>query len=103
MESSLWTDGKNIYICLHIDFFFIVCRVTARMALGFPSGNVDIVHVITFFSIVYLFCFVLEQSQDYQHGIFQSIGFKEFHEYLTADRETSQEELNRLKKKGKLT
>ncbi|XP_043940707.1 tRNA dimethylallyltransferase [Protopterus annectens] len=24
-----------------------------------------------------------ENSQDYQHGIFQSIGFKEFHEYLT--------------------
>ncbi|XP_048084974.1 tRNA dimethylallyltransferase isoform X2 [Alosa alosa] len=43
---------------------------------------------------------VQENCQDYQHGIFQSIGFKEFHEYLTADRETSQEELNRLKMKG---
>lgn len=39
-------------------------------------------------------------SQDYQHGIFQSIGFKEFHEYLTADSETSPEEHNRLKSKG---
>uniref|UniRef100_A0A3B3BKG3 tRNA dimethylallyltransferase n=1 Tax=Oryzias melastigma TaxID=30732 RepID=A0A3B3BKG3_ORYME len=26
---------------------------------------------------------ILEDSQDYQHGIFQSIGFKEFHEFLT--------------------
>eukprot|EP00062_Callorhinchus_milii_P020731 gi/632976706/ref/XP_007904945.1/ PREDICTED: tRNA dimethylallyltransferase, mitochondrial isoform X2 [Callorhinchus milii] len=26
---------------------------------------------------------VAENCQDYQHGIFQSIGFKEFHEYLT--------------------
>ncbi|XP_062385958.1 tRNA dimethylallyltransferase [Sardina pilchardus] len=43
---------------------------------------------------------VQENCQDYQHGIFQSIGFKEFHEYLTADKETSQEELNSLKKKG---
>ncbi|XP_072561773.1 tRNA dimethylallyltransferase [Paramormyrops kingsleyae] len=28
---------------------------------------------------------VQESSQDYQHGIFQAIGFKEFHRYLTAD------------------
>ncbi|KAG5842319.1 hypothetical protein ANANG_G00176360 [Anguilla anguilla] len=27
---------------------------------------------------------VQENRQDYQHGIFQSIGFKEFHQYLTA-------------------
>ncbi|XP_069478502.1 tRNA dimethylallyltransferase isoform X2 [Ambystoma mexicanum] len=26
-----------------------------------------------------------ERSQDYQHGIFQSIGFKEFHEYLVTE------------------
>ncbi|XP_012673952.2 tRNA dimethylallyltransferase [Clupea harengus] len=43
---------------------------------------------------------VQENCQDYQHGIFQSIGFKEFHEYLTADSETSPEEHNRLKSKG---
>ncbi|XP_078536912.1 tRNA dimethylallyltransferase isoform X2 [Lissotriton helveticus] len=28
---------------------------------------------------------VSENSQDYQHGIFQSIGFKEFHEYLVTE------------------
>lgn len=40
-------------------------------------------------------------SQDYQHGIFQSIGFKEFHEYLTASKDISQEEHEKLKIKGK--
>ncbi|XP_016369208.1 tRNA dimethylallyltransferase isoform X3 [Sinocyclocheilus rhinocerous] len=39
-------------------------------------------------------------SQDYQHGIFQSIGFKEFHEYLTASENISQEEHDKLKIKG---
>ncbi|XP_050992652.1 tRNA dimethylallyltransferase isoform X4 [Labeo rohita] len=39
-------------------------------------------------------------SQDYQHGIFQSIGFKEFHEYLTASEDISQEERDKLKIKG---
>uniref|UniRef100_A0A672M809 tRNA isopentenyltransferase 1 n=1 Tax=Sinocyclocheilus grahami TaxID=75366 RepID=A0A672M809_SINGR len=39
-------------------------------------------------------------SQDYQHGIFQSIGFKEFHEYLTASENISQEERDKLKVKG---
>ncbi|XP_058609298.1 tRNA dimethylallyltransferase isoform X1 [Onychostoma macrolepis] len=43
---------------------------------------------------------VKENSQDYQHGIFQSIGFKEFHEYLTASENISQEERDKLKIKG---
>ncbi|XP_042632754.1 tRNA dimethylallyltransferase-like isoform X2 [Cyprinus carpio] len=41
-----------------------------------------------------------ENSQDYQRGIFQSIGFKEFHEYLTASENISQEECDKLKIKG---
>ncbi|XP_051727440.1 tRNA dimethylallyltransferase isoform X3 [Ctenopharyngodon idella] len=43
---------------------------------------------------------IKESSQDYQHGIFQSIGFKEFHEYLTASEDISQEERDKLKSKG---
>ncbi|XP_073678197.1 tRNA dimethylallyltransferase isoform X1 [Garra rufa] len=43
---------------------------------------------------------IKENSQDYQHGIFQSIGFKEFHEYLTASDDISQEERDKLKIKG---
>ncbi|XP_007249338.1 tRNA dimethylallyltransferase [Astyanax mexicanus] len=43
---------------------------------------------------------IQENSQDYQHGIFQSIGFKEFHEYLTAGADVSQEEREELKMKS---
>ncbi|XP_006886658.1 PREDICTED: tRNA dimethylallyltransferase, mitochondrial [Elephantulus edwardii] len=43
---------------------------------------------------------VAENSQDYQHGIFQSIGFKEFHEYLTTEETCTQETSNQLLKKG---
>lgn len=47
-----------------------------------------------------MFCCDLCFSQDYQHGIFQSIGFKEFHEYLTASADISLEEAEKLKLKG---
>ncbi|XP_066530886.1 tRNA dimethylallyltransferase [Hoplias malabaricus] len=43
---------------------------------------------------------IQEKSQDYQHGIFQSIGFKEFHEYLTAGADINPEEREKLKMKG---
>ncbi|XP_027481709.1 tRNA dimethylallyltransferase isoform X3 [Zalophus californianus] len=39
-------------------------------------------------------------SQDYQHGIFQSIGFKEFHEYLVTEGKCTPETSNQLLKKG---
>ncbi|KAL2772808.1 tRNA dimethylallyltransferase isoform 3 [Daubentonia madagascariensis] len=43
---------------------------------------------------------VSENSQDYQHGIFQSIGFKEFHEYLITEGKCTPETSNQLLKKG---
>uniref|UniRef100_A0A4W4G7Y9 tRNA dimethylallyltransferase n=1 Tax=Electrophorus electricus TaxID=8005 RepID=A0A4W4G7Y9_ELEEL len=43
---------------------------------------------------------IQDNSQDYQHGIFQSIGLKEFHEYLTAGGDVSEEVRERQKKKG---
>ncbi|XP_068924120.1 tRNA dimethylallyltransferase isoform X3 [Petaurus breviceps papuanus] len=43
---------------------------------------------------------VAENCQNYQHGIFQSIGFKEFHEYLISDDQCSPETSNLLLKKG---
>ncbi|KAJ1063773.1 hypothetical protein K5549_009085 [Capra hircus] len=43
---------------------------------------------------------VAEDSQDYQHGIFQSIGFKEFHEYLITEGKCAPEIRNQLLKKG---
>ncbi|KAK3511908.1 hypothetical protein QTP70_027669, partial [Hemibagrus guttatus] len=42
---------------------------------------------------------VQDNSQDYQHGIFQSIGFKEFHDYLTAGGDIGQEDREKLKSK----
>lgn len=38
--------------------------------------------------------------QDYQHGIFQSIGFKEFHEYLISEGNCSPETSALLLEKG---
>ncbi|KAJ4928490.1 hypothetical protein JOQ06_016282 [Pogonophryne albipinna] len=43
---------------------------------------------------------VQDDSQDYQRGIFQSIGFKEFHEFLTAPESSTQQERDALKDKG---
>ncbi|XP_054251176.1 tRNA dimethylallyltransferase [Indicator indicator] len=43
---------------------------------------------------------VAEQRQDYQHGIFQSIGFKEFHEYLVSEGSCSPETSALLLQKG---
>uniref|UniRef100_A0A4X1VTT6 tRNA dimethylallyltransferase n=1 Tax=Sus scrofa TaxID=9823 RepID=A0A4X1VTT6_PIG len=43
---------------------------------------------------------VAENSQDYQHGIFQSIGFKEFHQYLITEGKCTPETSNQLLKKG---
>ncbi|KAM7372931.1 hypothetical protein PAMP_007821 [Pampus punctatissimus] len=43
---------------------------------------------------------IKSESQDYQHGIFQSIGFKEFHDYLTAPESSTQQEKDMLRDKG---
>ncbi|XP_030320384.1 tRNA dimethylallyltransferase isoform X1 [Calypte anna] len=43
---------------------------------------------------------VAENQQDYQHGIFQSIGFKEFHEYLISEGKCSPETSALLLQKG---
>ncbi|NWX06785.1 MOD5 dimethylallyltransferase, partial [Caloenas nicobarica] len=43
---------------------------------------------------------VAENRQDYQHGIFQSIGFKEFHEYLISEGNCSPENSALLLQKG---
>ncbi|XP_039676878.1 tRNA dimethylallyltransferase isoform X2 [Perca fluviatilis] len=40
------------------------------------------------------------QCQNYQQGIFQSIGFKEFHDYLTAPESSTQQEKDTLRDKG---
>lgn len=51
--------------------------------------------------IMFLF-FPLLSSQNYQLGIFQSIGFKEFHDYLTVPECTTQQEKDLLRDKGQV-
>ncbi|XP_042296692.1 tRNA dimethylallyltransferase isoform X2 [Sceloporus undulatus] len=43
---------------------------------------------------------VAENCQDYQHGIFQSIGFKEFHEFLITEGQCPEEKSQQLLEKG---
>ncbi|XP_048356883.1 tRNA dimethylallyltransferase isoform X2 [Sphaerodactylus townsendi] len=43
---------------------------------------------------------VAESCQDYQHGIFQSIGFKEFHEFLVTEGKCPAEQSEQLLNKG---
>ncbi|XP_016852879.1 tRNA dimethylallyltransferase isoform X3 [Anolis carolinensis] len=43
---------------------------------------------------------VAENRQDYQHGIFQSIGFKEFHQFLLTEGQCPEEESQQLLEKG---
>lgn len=45
-------------------------------------------------------CSPLLSSRNYQHGIFQSIGFKEFHDYLTVPECTTEQEKDLLRDKG---
>ena len=42
----------------------------------------------------------IHEKTDYTNGIFQSIGFKEFHEYLTCDKSENEETKNELYMKG---
>lgn len=46
--------------------------------------------------------FPLLSSQNYQHGIFQSIGFKEFHDYLTVPECTTKREKDLLRDRGRV-
>merc|ERR1712080_653745 len=41
-----------------------------------------------------------DDKPDYTNGIFQSIGFKEFHEYLTCNKTVSENSRNKLYEKG---
>ena len=44
----------------------------------------------------------LKDKPDYTHGIFQSIGFKEFHDFLTCDKNENEDKKKDLYKKGNI-
>ncbi|KAJ7304452.1 hypothetical protein JRQ81_012013 [Phrynocephalus forsythii] len=68
-------------------------RVDAMLAAG-------LIEELRSFHRRYYQEWVTEASQDYQHGIFQSIGFKEFHSFLTTEGRCSEEASQQLLEEG---
>ncbi|PWA15394.1 hypothetical protein CCH79_00008522, partial [Gambusia affinis] len=82
---------------LHADMEALDQRLDARVDQMLATGLLE---ELQDFHLRYNRQKVQDDSQDYQHGIFQSIGFKEFHDYLTAPESSSQQEKDKLRDKG---
>lgn len=82
---------------LHADMDALDRRLDARVDQMLAAGLVE---ELRDFHVRYNRQKVQDDSQNYQHGIFQSIGFKEFHDYLTAPESTTQQERDALRDKG---
>uniref|UniRef100_A0A8C4Z607 tRNA dimethylallyltransferase n=1 Tax=Gadus morhua TaxID=8049 RepID=A0A8C4Z607_GADMO len=79
---------------LHADMQALDVRLDARVDAMLSAGLME---ELRDFHERYNQRRLQEDSQDYQHGIFQSIGFKEFHQYLTAPEDSGQRETLRDK------
>ncbi|KAM9776695.1 tRNA dimethylallyltransferase isoform 3-T3 [Syngnathus typhle] len=82
---------------LHADMNALDKRLDARVD---EMLSVGLIEELRDFHVRFNQQKVRDDSQNYQHGIFQSIGFKEFHDYLTAPENSTQEEKDALRKKG---
>ncbi|XP_038580645.1 tRNA dimethylallyltransferase isoform X2 [Micropterus salmoides] len=82
---------------LHADMDALDKRLDARVDEMLSTGLIE---ELRDFHVRYNQQKVQDDSQDYQHGIFQSIGFKEFHDYLTAPESSTQQEKDTLRDKG---
>ncbi|XP_076610491.1 tRNA dimethylallyltransferase isoform X2 [Chaetodon auriga] len=82
---------------LHADMDALDRRLDARVDEMLSAGLIE---ELRDFHVRYNQQKVQDDSQDYQHGIFQSIGFKEFHEYLTAPESSTQQDKDTLRDKG---
>ncbi|KAM8840600.1 tRNA dimethylallyltransferase isoform 2-T2 [Spinachia spinachia] len=82
---------------LHADMDALDKRLDARVDEMLSAGLVE---ELRDFHVRFNLQRVQDNSQNYQHGIFQSIGFKEFHDYLTAPGSSSQQEKDALRDKG---
>lgn len=87
-------------------FFFIQRRLERTEKVKWLTGCLERLETETLY---FFFCwqimflsFPLLPSQNYQHGIFQSIGFKEFHDYLTVPECTTKHEKDLLRDKGQV-
>ncbi|KAG7245158.1 hypothetical protein INR49_023724 [Caranx melampygus] len=82
---------------LHADMEALDKRLDARVDEMLSAGLIE---ELRDFHVRFNQQKVQDDSQSYQHGIFQSIGFKEFHEYLTAPESITQQEKCTLRDKG---
>ncbi|KAK7898598.1 hypothetical protein WMY93_019451 [Mugilogobius chulae] len=82
---------------LHSDMEVLNKRLDGRVDEMLAAGLID---ELKDFHVRYNQKKIQDESQDYQHGIFQSIGFKEFHDYLIASESCSQQERDTLRNKG---
>ncbi|XP_074469973.1 tRNA dimethylallyltransferase [Sebastes fasciatus] len=82
---------------LHADMDALDKRLDARVDEMLSAGLIE---ELRDFHVRYNQQKVQDDSQNYQHGIFQSIGFKEFHDYLTALESSTQQEKDTLRDKG---
>lgn len=64
---------------LHSDQEVLQSRLNARVD---EMLNMGLIKELKDFHARYNETMIAQSGQDYQHGIFQSIGFKEFHEYM---------------------
>ncbi|XP_072358339.1 tRNA dimethylallyltransferase isoform X2 [Scyliorhinus torazame] len=72
---------------LHTDLPVLDKRLDLRVENMLAAGLLE---ELNGFHTLYNQQKIAENSQDYQHGVFQSIGFKEFHEYLTSNNSCSE-------------
>ncbi|XP_022603072.1 tRNA dimethylallyltransferase, mitochondrial isoform X1 [Seriola dumerili] len=82
---------------LHADMEALDKRLDARVDEMLSAGLIE---ELRDFHVRYNQQKVQDDSQSYQQGIFQSIGFKEFHDYLTAPESRTQQEKHTLRDKG---
>ncbi|KAM9340361.1 tRNA dimethylallyltransferase [Symphorus nematophorus] len=82
---------------LHADMDALDKRLDTRVDEMLSAGLIE---ELRDFHVRYNQQKVQDDSQDYQHGIFQSIGFKEFHDYLTVPESSTQQEKDALRDKG---
>ncbi|XP_068189950.1 tRNA dimethylallyltransferase [Antennarius striatus] len=82
---------------LHANMDALSTRLDARVDEMLAAGLIE---ELRDFHVRYNQKKLQDDSQDYQHGIFQSIGFKEFHDFLTAPEGRTQQEKDTLRDKG---
>ncbi|XP_018429058.1 PREDICTED: tRNA dimethylallyltransferase, mitochondrial isoform X3 [Nanorana parkeri] len=82
---------------LHSDQEVLNARLSARVDEMLQQG---LIKELKDFHTRYNAQLVAQSGQDYQHGIFQSIGFKEFHEYLVTMDNINQDRKEVLLQRG---